>query len=533
MATIYLASFVLAVLFSFALTRYVRNIANSRGWVAAPSPHHIHGTPMPRLGGVAIYISFVVAAGSLLAASSVLHIDIGFARERAVYILAAGTIVFALGLCDDFRPLRPYIKFSVQGVAALLLYVGGFRVIQVPILFGSHEFGWIALPLTILWVLWITNAFNLIDGLDGLAAGSALFSTLTVFVVSLGANTTSLVPLFTVALGGSILGFLRFNFNPATIFLGDSGSLFIGFILSALALAGSQKTPTIVAVAIPVVSFGFPILETVLSVLRRFLNGQPLFSADRQHIHHRLLDLGFSQRRAVILLYGVSAVFGLLSIFLLNPGGPSVGIVLFVLGAGVWVGVQHLGYNEFFELGRVASRAMDQKKVIANNLALHRAVERMGQVRDFLALCSALKETFETNDFDGFQLDITEPSQCYSLRDHLEFPSSERRNFSWHRVDEMLEDDNPNEPAWAVTLDLVSSSGQRFGFFSLYRSCNRRSFLVDINILISSFRTELADAVERLTAAPKESPDEIEAEFALQATGEGSSHMASQPAASS
>ena len=522
MATVYLASFMLTIVLSFALTRYVRNTAVRRGWVVPLSPHHIHGAPIPRLGGVAIYASFVVAAGSLVAASSLLHVDIGLSRGSVLYILGAGTIVFALGLYDDIRPLKPYVKFSVQGVAALLLYLGGFRVFHVPILFGSHEFGWIALPLTILWVLWITNAFNLIDGLDGLAAGSALFSTLTVFVVSLGAGTTALVPLFTVALAGSILGFLRFNFNPATIFLGDSGSLFIGFMLSALALAGSQKTPTIVAVAIPVVSFGFPLLETVLSVLRRFLNGQPLFSADRQHIHHRLLDLGLSQRRAVIVLYGVSAVFGLLSIFLLNPGGPSVGIVLFVLGAGVWVGVQHLGYNEFFELRRVASRAMDQKKVIANNLALHRAVERLDHVRDFLGLCTALKETFETNDFDGFQLDITERSQGYSLRDRLEFPCPERRNFSWHRVDELLDDDGENRPAWALTLELVASSGQRFGFFSLYRSCHRRSLLVDLDLLITSFRAALGDAVERLMATAEELPQEIAAE----AVGEGVSQAA-------
>src|SRR5260370_25123758 len=193
---------------------------------------------------------------------------------------------------------------------------------------------------------------------------------MVMFVISL-LRHNFVVSFIAIALAGAILGFLRFNFNPATIFLGDSGSLFIGFMLSALALAGSQKTPTIVAVAIPVVSFGFPILETVLSVLRRFLNGQPLFSADRQHIHHRLLDLGFSQRKAVVLLYGVSALFGLLSIFLINPGGPSGGIVLFVLGAGLWVGVQHLGYNELFELRRVAFRAMDQKKIITNNLCFH------------------------------------------------------------------------------------------------------------------------------------------------------------------
>jgi len=436
-----------------------------------------------------------------------------------LYILAAGTLVFALGLYDDFHPLSAYVKFSVQAIAAVLLYVGGLKVIGVPILFGARDFGWVALPLTVLWVLWITNAFNLIDGLDGLAAGSALFSTLTVFVVSVasvGVGAAALMPLFTIALAGAILGFLRFNFNPATIFLGDSGSLFIGFMLSAFALAGQQKTPTIVAVAIPVVSFGFPILETMLSVFRRFLNGQPLFSADRQHIHHRLLDLGFSQRKAVILLYGVSALFGLLSIFLINPGAPTVGIVLFVLGAGVWVGVQHLGYNEFFELKRVASRAMEQKKVIAYNLALHRAVEKLPGVDDFLGLCSTLRETFETNDFDGFRLDITEHSPGYTLWDHLDSPFPEGRNFSWHRTDDLLDLPGSSEGTWALTLELVTSEGCRFGFFSLYRSYRRRPLLVDVNLLISSFRPALSEAVAKLIAQT-EAPSE---ELVLQAVGE-------------
>src|SRR5258708_9948174 len=176
----------------------------------------------------------------------------------------------------------------------------------------KHHLPWfLGLPLTILWVLAITNAFNLIDGLDGLAAGSALFSTLVAFVVAL-LNGYSLVTVMTIALAGAILGFLRYNFNPATIFLGDSGSLFIGFLLSALALAGAQKAPTIVAVAIPVVSFGLPILETSLSILRRLISGRPVFTADREHIHHKLLQHGLTHRQVVIVLLPASPLSPLL-----------------------------------------------------------------------------------------------------------------------------------------------------------------------------------------------------------------------------
>jgi len=201
-----------------------------------------------------------------------------------------------------------------------MLFLGGLRIVNIPVLFGDHRLPWIVgWAFTVLWVLAITNAFNLIDGLDGLAAGSALFSTMVVFVVAL-LNGPTLVTVMTIALAGAILGFLRFNFNPATIFLGDSGSLFIGFVLSALALKGAQKAPTIVAVAIPIVSFGLPILETALSIVRRLISGRPIFTADREHIHHKLLQNGMTHRQVVILLYGVSAIFAMLSLFLLPTG---------------------------------------------------------------------------------------------------------------------------------------------------------------------------------------------------------------------
>src|SRR4051794_34685501 len=271
-------------------------------------------------------------------------------------ILIPAALVFLLGVYDDLRGVGPYVKFAVQAVAATMLFAGGLRIVNIPGIFGNSTLPWyVGLLLTIVWVLAITNAFNLIDGLDGLAAGSALFSTMVAFVVALF-NGPLLVEIMTIALAGAILGFLRFNFNPATIFLGDSGSLFIGFLLSALALHGAQKAPTIVAVAIPIVSFGLPILETVLSVIRRLISGRPVFTADREHIHHKLLQHGMSHRQVVILLYGVSAVFAMLSLFLLWPTGSSLGLVMAVMGVGIWIGVQHLGYLEFGEIARVAQR---------------------------------------------------------------------------------------------------------------------------------------------------------------------------------
>jgi len=525
--SIYLAVFITSLLLSFILTWYVRNIAVSRGWVIAPpSARHLHTIPLPRLGGVAIVLSFMMVIGFLVMTSILFDIDMGFSPRTVLWILVPSILIFLLGLYDDIHSVNPYAKFAIQSVAAVLLFFGGFRVFQLP-LFGAHNLGWFTLPLTIFWVLWITNAFNLIDGLDGLAAGSALFSTMTVFTVSL-ISQSYLVSLLTLGLAGAILGFLRFNFNPATIFLGDCGSLFIGFMLSALALVGSQKTPTIVAVAIPVVSFGLPILDTTLSVLRRFLRGQSLFAADREHIHHKLLEQGLSQRQVVIILYGVSALFGLLSLFLLYPGGGMVGVVLFVLGVGVWIGVQHLGYPEFIELRRVAQRAMVQKQIIINNLAVRRAAEKLSKVQDLHQLRRVVQDAFEANDFDGFMLTIAppgdgevqvqvrarsaisgRPSVLCEAQDPQEFSAiremvssvEEQRDgqcWSWHKSMSTNRMGEGPVPKWALTLELITTKGQKCGFFSLYRACTNRPLLVDVNIIASEFHVALADAIYRV-----------------------------------
>ena len=324
-------------------------------------------------------------------------------------------------------------------------------------LFGSQQFGWtIGLPLTILWVIGITNAFNLIDGLDGLAAGSALFSTLVVFGVAVF-NHSSLVSLLTIALAGAILGFLKFNFNPATIFLGDCGSLFIGFMLSALALEGAEKSPTIIAVAIPVVSFGLPILETALSVLRRLIGGRPVFTADREHIHHKLLERGMSHRQVVIVLYAVSAFFALMSLFLFWPTGSTLGLILAVLGTGVWLGVQHLGYLEFGELRRVAQRTIEQRSAIVSNLAIRRATEKLKTADDYVQLCHHLQAAFSGNDFDGFDLRVKLLPKDWNQPDlpRVLTASGDVLDYKWSKPEHPRWRDKT--PAWNLTLDLVTT----------------------------------------------------------------------------
>jgi UDP-GlcNAc:undecaprenyl-phosphate GlcNAc-1-phosphate transferase len=497
----YLGIFGLSLLLSFVLTRNVRNLAISRGWVVPPdADRHLHEAALPRLGGVAIYLSFLTSIGmAVLASHFSPRLFSAGSGKTLLTILIPATLIFLLGLCDDIYSIGPYTKFSVQAVAAALLFAGGLRILDVPVLFGTRHFGWtLGLPITILWVIGITNAFNLIDGLDGLAAGSASFSTLVVFVVAISSRS-SLVSLLTIALAGAILGFLRFNFNPATIFLGDCGSLLIGFMLSALALEGAQKAPTVIAVAIPVVSFGLPILETTLSVLRRFISGRPVFTADREHIHHKLLQQGMSHRQVVIVLYAVSALFALLSLFLLWPTGSTLGLVLAVLGTGVWLGVQHLGYLEFGEIRRVAQRTMEQRDVVINNLAIRRATEELKVSQDYDQLCRILEAAFSNNDFDGFDLHaklLPEERGAVNLR---VLASDEFLHFRWNKPGGSKLRENLS--LWNLNLDLVTSASRRRGSINIYRLYSERTLLLDINLLTSVFPVALADALDRALSA--------------------------------
>ena len=488
-------AFSLAV--SFVATRQVRDWATRRGWVSLPQAgRHVHESPLPRLGGVAIFLAFSLSLSLWrLLAFVYPRLLQGFAANTVLHIYGPACLIFALGIYDDLRGAGPYLKFSVQAIAAIMLFAGGMQILGLPVLFGAHTLPWfIALPLTVLWVVAITNAFNLIDGLDGLAAGSALFSTMAFFVVAL-VNHSWLGALMSVALAGAILGFLRFNFNPATIFLGDSGSLFIGFVLSALALAGAQKAPTFVAVAIPVVSFGLPILETSLSVLRRLISGRPVFTADREHIHHKLLEMGFSHRQVVIVLYAVSAVFALLSLFLLWPTGSTLGLVLAVVGTGVWLGVQHLNYLEFGELRRVAQRTIEQRQIVINNLSVRRAVEELKLAGDFDQVRAILTAAFETNDFDAFELHVK------TLHGDPPSPLDATRPLHWSKLPQMVA--LSGQPCWKLTLDLLTTSNRRRGSLVVCRAYSPHDLQLDVNLLTSEFPVALADALDRAVAAPR------------------------------
>lgn len=448
--------FFAALIVSLGMTAFVRDHAVTNGIVTGPKlDRHIHKKAVPRLGGVAIYISVVAAMGFELVAAKVLGVKQQFGTRDFLDLLGPATIVLILGLYDDLRGAGARLKFGVQAIAAVVLYFTEPSVDHVALLSKTHTFGAVmGLPITVIWVLLVTNAFNLIDGLDGLAAGSALFSTVVVLVTAL-IIPNERVALISAAMGGAILGFLRFNFPPASIFLGDSGSLFVGFMLSALALMGSEKAPTVVAVAIPIVALGLPISDVMVAIARRFISGKPLFTGDARHIHHQLLKRGFSQRDAVLILYAVTGGFGFLSLMLLE-GRRTLGLVLAITSLGVFVGLRQLRYHEFDELISVVRR-FRQRRVLANHIAVRHGADLLHSCDTFEAICTVLQATLEPIGFDGIRL------QKIGLNDYSDssvFPfrhgATGSLAFSWSKF-------RTAKAPWELKLELVSSKKESMG----------------------------------------------------------------------
>jgi len=340
----------ISFLFALLLTPLIRNAALARGLVDWPDDkRHLHAHSIPRVGGVAIVIAYLAAVTLVLVSPLQAAKFIGIGIPLAVKILPTALLVFAAGLADDVRGLKPWQKLAAQLAAAGLAFWAGIRITGIV---GFPLPLWLSVLLTVIWLMGCSNAFNLIDGVDGLAAGAGLFATVTILLGGLLNNNMSLA-LATAPLAGALLGFLRYNFNPASIFLGDCGSLLVGFLLGCFGVVWSQKSTTLLGMTAPMMALAIPLLDTALAVGRRLLHQQPIFDGDRGHIHHRLLDRGLTPRRVALLLYGacgIAACLALLQDAFHNSFG---GLIIVTFCAAAWLGVQHLGYTEFGLAGRL------------------------------------------------------------------------------------------------------------------------------------------------------------------------------------
>ncbi len=483
----YVVSFLVSVGVSACLTWCVRNVAVRFGLAKPPdSSRHIHSSPIPRLGGVAVFVTFL---GLFLAYSVAAKHGwgVGPSNNRLATVVALAGALFLVGLADDLIGAAPWLKLLVEIAGAVGLYYSGIHFGFCSTHLSTAWSQAICLSLTVSWVVLICNAVNLIDGLDGLAAGAALFSMVTIFTLALGNRPG--VATATTILAGSLFGFLIFNFNPASIFLGDSGSLFVGFILSAFVLAESQKrASTLDSLLVPLVSFALPLTDVVLSLLRRFLSGHSIFGADREHIHHKLLEMGLTQRQVVWVLYAISALCAVLSLFLLSPSFVVFIPVAAILLMLVFFGLRKLHYPEFGEFERLGRRLVLQKKVFARNIALRKAAAGLQSARNGAAIAALLEDCL-ADDFDGFEISLDDRFEPGNVLGACEDGRS--INVHWKTSKERL----------VLTLDLCTYKRRPLGQLSLYQAANSR-FLIDTELLRGTFRHSLERALQTAMAHP-------------------------------
>ena len=309
-------AFIVSFAFTFATTPLVRRFAFKIGAIDIPKDNRrMHKKPTPRIGGLAIIFGFTVAT-------------LCFAQpSRQLYgTLAGAAIIAVMGVIDDCKNLPAKLKFVIQIIAALVVVFAGDIKIDVftnPNFLSDNPYWvlpeWLSVTLTVIWIVFITNAVNFIDGLDGLAAGVSAIMSISLVFISIRVGEYS-IAILGIALMGSCFGFLPFNFNPAKIFMGDTGSTLLGFMLATLSIQGVFKSYAVISFAVPLLILGLPLFDALFAMIRRILRGQSPMTADRGHLHHRLVDMGFSQKQTVFILYAISGVLGITAVLLAESG---------------------------------------------------------------------------------------------------------------------------------------------------------------------------------------------------------------------
>ncbi|MHB8829347.1 MAG: glycosyltransferase family 4 protein [Syntrophales bacterium] len=405
--TTILLTFIVSFLLSLVLTPLARRLGFRYGVTDMPGERKVHTRIIPRCGGVVILLCFFLALfGSALLRTRVSLMLVWDAK--IIFACLGALVAFGVGLYDDFHRLGPKIKFFLQIVAASLAFFGGLRIVAFNLGDVGIHFGVMSWFVTVFWFLLFINAMNLIDGLDGLASGVAFFACVVMIILSL-AQANYLSALEFAALGGGLLGFLRYNFNPASIFLGDGGSYFIGYTIAALAILGSNKSQIGATLLIPLLALGVPIFDAILSPVRRFMRGRRMFLPDKGHIHHKLLKIGFSSQKAVMTIYCISALLCVASIMVVHAHNKWAGLMLAATAAGTFLFVRRLGYLEYFAVDKISGwlqDVMDVAGISAGRRSFLSLQIEIGQSKDMDELWKNTCQALEKLRFDRGEIHI-------------------------------------------------------------------------------------------------------------------------------
>lgn len=391
----YLTSFIVSFLFVLVTTPFLIKTGIKHGFVDKVDQRKIHQGVIPRIGGIGIAMGTLFPLFLLYFYNNFVSQTLFGSMENVVVIIFGGLSISILGLFDDIKGLPAKFKFLFQIALAVIAIYCGFSINAMSTPWGVVQLGWVGHFITVLWIVGIINAFNLIDGMDGLSSGVSFFACITIMSLSI-VNGYMFVALVSAALAGAVVGFLVYNFNPAKIFMGDAGSMFIGYVLAVLSLKNQSKGHTIVSMLVPIIAMGLPILDTTLAFLRRFLRNQSIFSADKQHIHHILLSKGLNQRKVVFMLYGISVVFTALAMLLIFQKDVEAFLVIVVFSIVVFVIVSKLGYTEMF-YSRFKTRKEDRlENHLENYLVEKITIQNYNEMFDVLPISG-----FEILDCEG------------------------------------------------------------------------------------------------------------------------------------
>lgn len=507
----YFALFIIATCSTLVITPLIRRLCERFRLLDVPEDgRRVHTSAIPRLGGVAIYLSVMLALSSLFLVSNLVTESLAYYNPVFFKVLIPSTLVLLLGVYDDLRGTNAIVKFIGLGLIASLFYAMGGRIeaLAVPFVGIVHFPAVLSFVLTVFWLVAISNAFNLIDGVDGLATGAALFSSVVILVVALSGGHSVMI-VVTIVICGGLAGFLRYNFNPASIFLGDSGALFVGFLLASLSLLGAQKATTAIAVITPILAFGLPVVDTTVTMARRLIGGRPMFEGDGEHIHHMLLARGWSQRRVVLILYLVCAIFGLLAALSTKTSSPMTGFVLFVIAAAVIVAVGHLRYHEVDELRAGVKRTVGNRRLrVANNVRVRRAGLALSKASSLSEVFEALRKMLEFEEFAYANVQLGQAGRADAVE--RAFKAIEQRRplqsveftqgqigWNWNRDGVDADEVIGSSDYWCFRLPLATESGD-WGWMNLYRPLIGPPLLLDLNYLSGFLRIELSEAAERV-----------------------------------
>ncbi len=475
----------MAFFISVSLTPIVRRRCQQKNVFDFPTdPRKIHPFPIPRLGGIAVYFAFFIPLFAIFLTTGTVYELFAQYFDILCGLFVTSTLVFAIGVYDDIRGATVFQKFFVQIAAAVLIYFLGFKITLLSVPFvGSVPLGILGLPLTILWIVGVTNALNFVDGIDGLACGVGFFSVSTMFILSLYLHHT-LTAFFAVALAGAIFGFALYNFAPASIFMGDSGSLFIGFLIATISLQGSQKSSTAVVLLIPIVALGVPIADTILAIIRRVGNGHSPFIADREHIHHKLLQMGLSSRQVTLILYGVCSFLGITALLMTAVNNRVLTLILITLSVMAIGGMKMLGYTtDMIRINTLAKERIQQKKRFLRQQKLAEEVlTDMKTVTDMIALQKAIIRYFEILEFDS---------------GGVKSQQAETPQFTWNSP-RYAAREIPVEEIWRMSIPLLMSCG-KYGELLVGKYLNSHTSLCEFTMIAENLKYAVEASLCNLT----------------------------------